>query len=255
MIDFVKKTLIEGWTSISLKSYTVYGLYVIIFCLAAPEILYYGFAIDTNPVVWGRIILLAALLTLVGRLIKQPTAHRIRRRIIVGFIVLVTLAMALPALADEHKTEDLFEGIAFELIAKWEGRENNSYQDIVGVWTICYGHTATAGPKQYKTNDQCKQLLVEEIAHYRKGLHAYFNPTTLSTRLTDPRDAAYTSLAYNVGIRGAGRSTATRRINKGQIIAGCNALTWWNKAGGRVIRGLVRRRTEEQMYCLQGTAS
>jgi GH24 family phage-related lysozyme (muramidase) len=63
-------------------------------------------------------------------------------------------------------------------------------------------------------------------------------------------------LAYgvvcNVGIAGAGKSTATRRLNAGDIAGGCQALTWWNKAGGRVVRGLVNRRAEEFALCMDG---
>ena len=53
-----------------------------------------------------------------------------------------------------------------------------------------------------------------------------------------------------VGVRAAGRSTATRRLNAGDVTGACKAITWWNKAGGRVIRGLVNRRTEDQTMCL-----
>jgi lysozyme len=150
--------------------------------------------------------------------------------------------------------EDEFDGIAFDLIARWEGKRNHAYQDLVGKWTICYGHTRTAAPGQYKTDAECRALLVEEIASYRAGLHSYFTPETKQTRLPPTRDAAYTSLAYNIGVYRAGNSTATRRLNDGNIVGGCHALTWWNKAGGRVIRGLVRRRAEEFDLCMEGVS-
>ena len=49
-----------------------------------------------------------------------------------------------------------------------------------------------------------------------------------------------------------GDSTATRRLNAGNIIGGCTALTWWNKAGQRVVRGLALRRGEERDLCMMG---
>ncbi|ARC87161.1 hypothetical protein B5V46_00185 [Rhodovulum sp. MB263] len=52
----------------------------------------------------------------------------------------------------------------------------------------------------------------------------------------------------NVGVAGAGRSTATRRLSEGDVPGACEALTWWNKAGGRVVAGLRNRRTEEYGY-------
>ena len=87
---------------------------------------------------------------------------------------------------------------------------------------------------------------------YRDGLHEYFTRETKGSRLTPERDAAYVSLAYNAGIRGIGRSTATRRLNDGDIVGGCKAIGWWNKAGQRVVRGLVNRRADEVQLCLRG---
>jgi len=153
------------------------------------------------------------------------------------------------ATATPVSQEDFLE-VGLPLIAKWEGKRNEAYRDIVGVWTICYGHTKTARPGDYKTDEECLDLLKWEVLEYREGLHGYFTRETLQSRLTPQRDAAFVSLAYNVGIRGAGNSTATRRLNKGNIKGACNALTWWNKAGGRVVRGLVNRRSEEQKLCL-----
>jgi len=163
------------------------------------------------------------------------------------------MSLAPKAQAAEPASSD-FDDIAFELISRWEGKRNNSYRDIVGVWTICYGHTRTAGPGQRKTDAQCKTLLVAEIQEYREGLHAYLSGATLDFRLPAARDAAYTSLAFNVGIRGAGRSTAVKRLNAGDIAGGCKAITWWNKAGKRVVRGLVNRRGEEYRLCMVGVS-
>lgn len=161
-------------------------------------------------------------------------------------VAALAAALALPAWGST------FEDEAFNLISKWEGKENRAYQDIVGVWTICYGHTRTAKPGQVKTDAECRDLLIEEIEEYRAGLHAYFTEETKRDRLPPKRDAAYTSLAYNVGIRGAGKSTATRRLNAGNIAGGCEAITWWNRAGKKVVRGLVRRRADEYRLCMDG---
>lgn len=65
-------------------------------------------------------------------------------------------------------------------------------------------------------------------------------------------DASFTSLTWNIGTGGVCRSTALRRLNAGNLTAACEALTWWNRAGGRVVRGLVNRRADEQRLCLSG---
>ena len=168
-------------------------------------------------------------------------------------------AQIIPAMASKPSpplipappvAEDPFDEIAFQLIAKWEGKRNKAYRDIVGVWTICYGHTRTAAPGQRKTDAECKALLVEEIAEYRDNWLAYVDDKAKTYSLPPTRKAAYTSLAFNVGWHGAGTSTATRRLNAGDIKGGCEAISWWNRAGGKVVRGLVRRRTEEVALCL-----
>lgn len=243
--------IVNDWRNLTLKSYTAWAFYILVAITLAPDILYAIFEIDTNPLVWGRLQIAVCVLGLVGRLVLQPEKSRWRRRIILALLVAFAGLISIPALA-QTETHDTFDDAAFNLISKWEGKRNASYQDIVGVWTICYGHTRTAGPRQYKTDQECRDLLTEEIAEYREGLHVYFSDSTKDQRLPVFRDAAYTSLAFNVGIRGAGKSTATRRLNRGNIDGGCDALTWWNKAGGRVVRGLVRRRSEERVYCLRG---
>ena len=240
---------IKDWLKISLQSYTAWAFYVLALITVAPDVIYTVFEVDTNPVVWGRLQIITIIAGLVGRMVLQPERTRWRRRLIIGILVAAICSISFPALAQAETDNDQ---IAFELISKWEGKRNYSYQDIVGVWTICYGHTRTAGPGQYKTDEQCRELLIDEISEYRSGLRSYFAPDTIWWRLTPHRDAAYSSLAFNVGIRAAGRSTATRRLNRGNIAGGCEALTWWNRAGGRVVRGLVRRRSEEREYCLRG---
>lgn len=145
-----------------------------------------------------------------------------------------------------------FLAVALPLISQWEGKRNQAYLDIVGVPTICYGSTRGVQIGDYKTDKECLDLLKAEVLEYREGLHRYFTRETKEQRLPPKRDAAFVSLAYNVGVAGAGNSTATRRLNSGDIPGACTALTWWNKAGGRVIRGLVNRRTQEYDLCMEG---
>lgn len=100
-------------------------------------------------------------------------------------------------------------------------------------------------------------LTIEEAdAQFAIGLRVqYWQPMrdciTLG-ELAAQTDAAFTSLTWNIGIGGVCRSTALRRLNDGDLRGACEALTWWNRAGGRVIRGLVNRRADEQTLCLAG---
>lgn len=143
---------------------------------------------------------------------------------------------------------------AVPLVAKWEGLRTEAYRDPVGVLTVCYGETEGVQPGDSYTADECAAMLARRLHDYRDGVRRYFTDDTKANRLPPTRDAAFTSFAYNVGIAGAGGSTATKRLNAGNVTGACEALGWWNKAGGRVLRGLVNRRADETALCLRGTA-
>lgn len=224
--------LIDNWKDIAARSHSMWAFYLSLVLLIIPEAVFLMLGRDTNPRVWWLLGVVALIYGIVGRLKDQG----IDRSTLRSSSVATFLAIAIP------------------LIAAWEGKRNDAYLDIVGVPTICYGHTMGVQIGDFMTDAECDQLLRSEVLEYREGLHTYFSDETLDKRLPATRDAAYVSLAYNVGIRGAGRSTATRRLNAGNIIGGCEALTWWNRAGGRVVRGLVRRRAAEYELCMRGLA-
>lgn len=181
------------------------------------------------------------------------------RRAVIGLIVLVTALLASQGMAQSSERATM--RVLTPLVVQWEGEHrcaddpamHCAYLDIVGVPTLCYGETKGVNLGQRATDAECRAKLEQRLTgDFRAGLHGYFSETTRTKRLTPERDAAYVSLAYNVGIRGAGRSTATRRLNAGDVAGGCKALTWWNKAGGRVVRGLVNRRAHEYRLCMKG---
>ena len=173
-------------------------------------------------------------------------------------------AAIVPAMADRLDPEPIASGlasasdfleIAVPYVGKWEGLRLAAYRDVVGVWTVCYGETKGVKPGDRYTKAQCDAMLARELISYRARLHRYFSPETLAGRLPVHRDTAYTSLAYNVGVGGAGGSTAVRRLNGGDIAGGCKAITWWDKAGNRVWRGLVLRRAEDYALCMFGVVA
>lgn len=230
--------LIPDAGRIAWRAYSMWANYLGIAALLAPEIIYYLTERDTNPRLWWFLGLGLIVAGILGRIIDQnvdKTTTRCGGAVTVAAFLLV----------------------AFPLVSQWEGKENTAYLDRIAsppVWTVCYGETRGVKKGDTYSDAQCRKMLEAGLVEYREGLHGYFNDTTKETRLTPERDAAYVSLAWNVGIRGAGRSTATRRLNKGDIAGGCTALGWWNRAGGRVVRGLVNRRSAEQKLCRKGLA-
>ncbi len=132
-------------------------------------------------------------------------------------------------------------------IGPWEGRRYVAYQDIVGVWTICDGHTK--GVKQGDTADdaKCDQLAAEDVAEHNAGIRQ-----CITREMTPNQEIALTSLAFNVGVGAVCGSTAVRKFNAGDDNGACEAITLWNKAGGVVVKGLVNRRAAEEALCKKG---
>lgn len=132
-------------------------------------------------------------------------------------------------------------------VQRWEGREHRAYRDIVGVWTICDGDTKNVRPGQVATEAECDVRLERQlIAHAKPVLKC-----VPALRDRPYALAASASLAYNIGPAGFCRSTAARRFNAGNWRGGCDAFLMWNRAGGRVIRGLTNRRKSERLICLR----
>jgi len=122
-----------------------------------------------------------------------------------------------------------------------------AYQDIVKVWTICGGETLGVKPGMVETVAGCE--LREEAALIR---HA--EPVLACTPVlrTHPNQlSAAISLAYNIGTAGYCQSTVARRFKAGDWRGGCDAFLMWNKAGGKVVRGLDRRRRAERDLCMK----
>ena len=131
-------------------------------------------------------------------------------------------------------------------VAMWEGKSNDPYKDIVGVWTVCYGETRVK--MRAYTDAECEEMLAEGLADFA-GPVLERNPE-LKNRPNQL--VAATSLSYNIGISAYRRSTVARRFSAGDWKGGCNAILMWNKAGGREVRGLTRRRVHEREICLRG---
>lgn len=263
-----KPKAVRNAKRIALKSYSMRANYLGAAALLAPEAIYYLWQIDTNPRFWWFIGLGLIIAGAAGRLISQdidddPRPEDRGRLYAPVLTIAASLFLAMAQVPDAPKpagnnstnySQAEFLDVAVPLIAKWEGLRTEAYQDIVGVWTVCFGETKGVGPGDSYTKAECRAMLAREVLEYRSGWHGYLTAETLAERLHAPRDAAFTSLAYNAGVRAIGRSTATRRLNAGRIAGACDAITWWNKAGQRVVRGLVRRRQHEYRLCMRGAA-
>lgn len=128
------------------------------------------------------------------------------------------------------------------LLKRFEGCRLTAYQDIVGVWTIGYGETLGVHPGMSWTQDEADSRLrlraLQFLMAVGKACPVLMNYPN--------RWAAATCLAYNIGM-GAFRASSVCRLSKRQEWQRAADSFWlWNKAGGKVVNGLTRRRTEER---------
>jgi GH24 family phage-related lysozyme (muramidase) len=141
---------------------------------------------------------------------------------------------------------------ALALIKRWEGFRADAYQDAVGVWTIGYGTTARAGvgidpkPGMRITEAQATGYLLKAIDKFATAIKPGMKRTPTSNQY-----GAMLSLAYNIGPTAFLGSTVLRRFNSGDLANAANAFLMWNKAGGRILQGLVNRRHDERALFLK----
>ncbi|EEC5247829.1 lysozyme [Salmonella enterica subsp. enterica] len=129
-----------------------------------------------------------------------------------------------------------------------EGVSYIPYKDIVGVWTVCHGHTGKdIIPGKTYTEAECKALLNKDLATVARQINPYIKVDIPETT----RGALY-SFVYNVGAGNFRTSTLLRKINQGDIKGACDQLRRWTYAGGKQWKGLMTRREIEREVCLWG---
>lgn len=135
--------------------------------------------------------------------------------------------------------------LAAAIVKPWEGKENDPYRDIVGVLTVCYGHTGGIENRRY-TDAECDALLGKDLAE----AHSHVK-RCITKPLPVGAEAAFISAAYNIGPKVVCGSTLQRKANAGDIKGACGQLLNWVYAGGKKVKGLVNRRQAEYKVCMQ----
>jgi lysozyme len=135
------------------------------------------------------------------------------------------------------------------LVGVWEGVRTTAYRDIIGIPTVCFGETRGVKMGDKYTLEECKAMLGDAVIEFEQGIRKCLkNPDSIPDKVY----VTSLSLSYNIGQSAFCKSTVARRLNEGNYRAACNAFPAWNKAGGKVSKGLINRRAEEKKICLQG---
>lgn len=132
------------------------------------------------------------------------------------------------------------------LIKKYEGLATKAYKCSAGVWTIGYGHTKTAKPNMIINESKAKELLTEDVKEAELAVNRL-----VKVPLTQNQFDALVSFTFNLGTGNLNSSTLLRMLNKKLYNEAADQLLRWNRAGGRVLAGLTRRRQEERELFLK----
>jgi lysozyme len=132
-----------------------------------------------------------------------------------------------------------------DLIKEYEGFRSAPYRDPVGVWTIGYGSTKGVGPNTPRmTEQQASDRLRREVDQ------TYGAAVNKIPGLNQNQFDAITSFVYNVGTGGIGDTGVGRALRAKDWNRAANELLKWDKAGGRTLAGLTRRRQAERKLFL-----
>tara|TARA_Y100001938_G_scaffold75564_1_gene104596 strand:+ start:215 stop:658 length:444 start_codon:yes stop_codon:yes gene_type:complete len=132
------------------------------------------------------------------------------------------------------------EGIS--LIKKFEGCELEAYKCAAGVWTIGYGHTKDVREGMTISKEQADNMLLNELDIY--CLHV---EKAVEVDLKQCEFDALVSWTYNLGPTNLNNSTMLKVLNDKDFNEVPHQLKRWNKADGKVLQGLVRRREAEAL--------
>ncbi|EIW7013780.1 lysozyme [Escherichia coli] len=136
------------------------------------------------------------------------------------------------------------------LLKSFEGCELTAYQDYVGVWTIGYGWTQPVNGKPVSkgmtiTQSTADSLLCSGVVQYEKGVTGL-----VKVAVNQNQFDALVDFAYNLGVKALEGSTLLKKLNAGDYAGAADEFPKWNKAGGKVLNGLVKRRAAERSLFL-----
>ena len=130
-----------------------------------------------------------------------------------------------------------------DLIKSFEGLSLTAYPDPGtggDPWTIGFGSTKGVRKGMKITEQEAEQRLIMDLQDACKAVEWY-----VTIPLNDNQFAALVSFTFNVGAGNLAVSTLLKRLNEGEYGSVPMQLMRWNRAAGKILNGLTRRRTAE----------
>lgn len=129
-----------------------------------------------------------------------------------------------------------------ELVKHFEGCSLDAYKCPAGVLTIGYGHTGKSLRGWHKiTQEEAEIILQSDLEGFEEAV-----TKMVTVPLTQGQFDALVSFAFNCGAKALKNSTLLKKLNARDYNGASNEFLRWNKAGGKVLAGLTRRRRAEQ---------
>lgn len=137
------------------------------------------------------------------------------------------------------------------LIKGFEGKRLTAYDDGVGVWTIGYGTIKYPNGVRVKKGDTCtdaqaESYLKNDLVKFESAINRL-----VKVPLNQNQFDALSSFTYNLGETNLSKSTLLKKLNAKDYAGAADQFLVWNRAGGKVLTGLVRRREAERNLFLK----
>jgi lysozyme len=136
-----------------------------------------------------------------------------------------------------------------DLIKNWEGYRSHAYPDPGSggePYTIGYGTTVYPTGEKVRLGDTCTEEQALEWLRYDVSEFEEAVNESLTALVNQMMFDALVSLCYNIGAKAFKRSTLVKKLNEGAYLEAAEEFDRWNKASGRELPGLTRRRDAEQ---------
>ena len=163
-----------------------------------------------------------------------------KNSIIVAVTILFMMSICVYIYIMRNDNDMKTSEVGVELIKEFEGCKQVAYQDSVGVWTIGYGHTKDVYEGQLAIKKTIERWLQEDLEEFES-----YVSKLVKVELNQNQFDALVAWTYNLGPTNLKESTMLRKLNYGDYESVPDEMRRWNKAGGEVFNGLVRRRDAE----------
>lgn len=152
----------------------------------------------------------------------------------------------------QHRNKAIVAAICVTCIGGYEGLRTVAYRDAspAEIWTYCYGETKGVTKDSKATPEQCKAMLASRI----EGDFIPAVEKCITRPMPAKVEAAFVSMAYNVGPHIFCKSSVAHRWNAGDGTGACEAMKLYVHSGDKILKGLVARREGESQLCREGLA-